>query len=1705
MKHIQNAAKNIRVVEHALKNSISNSLSKIAVTLLLCVVSACGFDAEPPSVESGVHQNAYAEVTHGAGVVCSNLEDSGEVLVSDVNCLVSNVPPAEDSTACVDGRCCDTACDDVCQACDMDSRDGVEEGAGYCKAIGGAGVGEGVEDSTPRFGPACGADARCENGDRVGNSLCRGINGCEGGAIQDCGLYACVEAEEVGVPAPFCNTDCSEDTDCATDAWCYGPESVCTNLAHVGDPCTNAAQCASHACVDGICCATACEDECYSCNVDYTGEANGECAVVEVDKDPGNDCADAGAPSCGLTGQCDGGGTCKFYDNGTVCSAAICSDGDAQGNSTCIAQNCTAPTPVDCQLYACENSTCNDSCVDDGDCNAAAGARCYGGVCTDLLLDGEACTQGPQCASTNCVDGVCCDTGCDSLCQGCIQSATGFGDGICSNVLSGQDIRNVCADESVSSCGQDGECDGSGACRLYSNGVICAAETCSGGDRLPESACLNQSCTPPQTVDCGSYACVDAACNTTCSQDIDCAVDEGGWCYVPLSMCSDLKHNGDACTANLQCASNFCVDGVCCDGACGSACESCVETYTGIADGECGDVLAGNDPGNDCSTQGVHTCGQNGFCDGSGACQPYPDSTVCGAAVCIGGDSRDASTCQGGSCVIPTPDDCELYACRTAECLDSCANTGDCNWQESAYCYTASEICTDLGNDGASCTDGTQCASGFCVDGVCCDGACTSTCEACISSATGWADGRCKNVLNGQDPRNVCSDQNATSCGTDGVCDGGGSCRIYADGTVCAGPQCSGNDVYGDSACLTGSCTLPDISECGTYGCNDGVCLTTCTTDAQCDEANGAWCNDGVCTDKKHPGDDCGAHSECADNYCVGGVCCDGPCSGGCSSCNSTYTGQAAGVCGAVTSGTDPQNACEDGGAASCGNSGQCNGSGSCSSYANGTVCQAGACVNGDWNGDSLCSGGGCSSPATQDCGLYACTSSGCLNSCTGDGQCAQGSWCFNGECTDKNHPGDSCNNAAECASGFCTDNVCCNTSCSSTCQSCLNAETNLSDGTCGFILEGTDPGSECAEQGVASCGLNGYCNGIGSCDSYEDNEVCGVDACSGANVVSGGVCASGSCTAGAITDCGAYGCLNGECRNSCTTDSHCDTGNDFWCYDGSCTDKNDNGETCGSNGQCASGYCVDGMCCSTACDSGCVACRQTYTGVSNGTCGNVNGGSDPYNSCVDQGSASCAQNGSCNGAGGCSLYGNGTTCSAAYCSGHNIVAGAVCSGGSCGNNSPQDCGAYTCRNNACLTSCTSTNDCDTGNGYWCNGSECTNLKPQGETCSANSQCATGNCVDGYCCDSACSSSCQSCANASTGWGNGTCAYVTAGNDPRSDCSDQGVATCGQDGACDGSGGCRAYSAGTTCTDNCCDGNNEQPDSYCSGGSCFLPSSTSCGDYICESCACRNNCSDDTHCAGSARCTNGACALNQGPTADQYYYSSVLEDSSNTSFNATGSDPEGDALDFLLYSQPGHGSVSNWNENNGSFKYTPTSNYCGWDGFYFRVYDGEFYSDWAYYYIWVTCQNDAPTISGISNQSMDWRNGTKSVSISVSDIDTSISSLTITADSSADWLIPDSWINPVWTGSSWRLDINAQAQVGNATITVDVNDGSGGSTYTSFNMSVTGAAQCECECAGIIDFYGICIGCWNWPPWECQRTVPSDCYDYSNSVQCDGP
>ena len=50
--------------------------------------------------------------------------------------------------------------------------------------------------------------------------------------------------------------------------------------------------------------------------------------------------------------------------------------------------------------------------------------------------------------------------------------------------------------------------------------------------------------------------------------------------------------------------------------------------------GTCIAVPAGQDPLNQCTDATAATCGTNGFCDGSGACQKYASGTTCIAQSC---------------------------------------------------------------------------------------------------------------------------------------------------------------------------------------------------------------------------------------------------------------------------------------------------------------------------------------------------------------------------------------------------------------------------------------------------------------------------------------------------------------------------------------------------------------------------------------------------------------------------------------------------------------------------------------------------------------------------------------------------------------------------------------------------------------------------------------------------------------------------------------------------------------------------------------------------------------------------------------------------------------------------------------------------------------------------------------------------------------
>lgn len=99
---------------------------------------------------------------------------------------------------------------------------------------------------------------------------------------------------------------------------------------------------------------------------------------------------------------------------------------------------------------------------------------------------GASCTLASDCATGNCVDGVCCDTACNGACQTC--NATGF-EGTCSG-----DVTESCR---VGSC---------------TNGIATAPASCTAQGTCP--AAVQTSCAP--------YACGAGACKTTCSTSVDC-------------------------------------------------------------------------------------------------------------------------------------------------------------------------------------------------------------------------------------------------------------------------------------------------------------------------------------------------------------------------------------------------------------------------------------------------------------------------------------------------------------------------------------------------------------------------------------------------------------------------------------------------------------------------------------------------------------------------------------------------------------------------------------------------------------------------------------------------------------------------------------------------------------------------------------------------------------------------------------------------------------------------------------------------------------------------------------------------------------------------------------------------------------------------------------------------------------------------------
>ena len=866
--------------------------------------------------DPAIHPGA-AEVCDGVDNNCDGRIDEGFELRSDNNnCGVCG-------RVCAQGRsCCEGTCVDT------------QTSPTHCGVCNNGCTADGAE--------CCGGS--CHN-TRTEAAHCGG-----------CGL-ACTNVHgDVACALGSCAPDCARGFgDCDRDArnGCETALSTPDNCGACGLTCTN---------TNGVarCANSRCDPTCNDGFGDCDGNPNNGCEQ-NVRFNTGLHCGACNAPCVnthGLTscqagaclpvcdsnfGDCDGqprnGCETDLRTSTANCGACnhSCSTANAS-NAACVDSQCRLtcnPGFYDCNqdpTDGCEANlalvaTCG-ACVLDLDCPADFYCRDNQGtkVCTKKKPLGDPCALGAaptapgrECQGGQCIDGVCCESSCQGACRACnIVGSRGF----CSFLpIGAPDPRAQCTAQPAATCGKDGTCDGAGGCRLHTSGTLCEAQSCvealQSNPRTCDGLGTCRTAIPPTTL-CSPYLCNGAGCFTACdvNNPVQCAAGYacvGGICKVA---------GGQTCTTNPQCASGFCVDGVCCNNKCDGVCARC--DLAGKV-GECSPIPTGSDPDNECPTDSESTCGRTGFCSGSGSCSLYPAGTQCQSRTCSIGTQTNAKFCDGtGTCQTPTPAtaSCFPFICNSSAsaCFATCTADAQC---ASGYGCAPGGVCRKVG--GSACGGDGECASGFCADGVCCEGRCGGLCEKC--SQPGRL-GFCDPIAAGQDPDNECAAADVSTCGLTGVCSGQRSCQQWPSGTVCVAGSCSADGLglnRADTCNGSGSCVDQGLQSCAPYRCNAGApaaCRTTCTIDSQC--ATGYLCKTSTGQCLRADGQSCSGSADCLNGACCSGLCRNlandtsncGTCNQACTNANGS-TSCVGGACSPVCNtnfkscDSNPNNGCE--------------------------------------------------------------------------------------------------------------------------------------------------------------------------------------------------------------------------------------------------------------------------------------------------------------------------------------------------------------------------------------------------------------------------------------------------------------------------------------------------------------------------------------------------------------------------------------------------------------------------------------------------------------------------------------------------------------------------------------------------------------------------------------------------------------------------
>ncbi|HEX6836933.1 MAG TPA: hypothetical protein VF334_10200 [Polyangia bacterium] len=330
-------------------------------------------------------------------------------------------------------------------------------------------------------------------------------------------------------------------------------------------------------------------------------------------------------------------------------------------------------------------------------------------------------------------------------------------------------------------------------------------------------------------------------------------------------------------------------------------------------------------------------------------------------------------------------------------------------------------------------------------------------------------------------------------------------------------------------------------------------------------------------------------------------------------------------------------------------------------------------------------------------------------------------------------------------------------------------------------------------------------------------------------------------------------------------------------------------GQPCGTDSDCETGYCADGVCCDNACTGACRACNLTGSA---GTCSPIAAGAMPgsgHPSCGPDAQSSCGRDGTCDGAGACHLYALGTTCSSPSCDNgtNTFTPASTCDGkGVCVAATSRTCAPYVCQDaQSCYGSCTAPDNSHCSGSNTCANGSC-GPKQNGVACAMGAECQSGNCVDSVCCDTACTGTCVYCNLPATP---GQCKTVNvAGQDPRHQCAvGSGSNKYCSPGGCDGTNPqCRRAAMGTACAGSC---NGATPnESTCdANGTCSITNpATSCvtpcntcvvgstsagcqavadGSVTCNAGSCSGNIAYK-----AAKCTGGACPVRTSQNCGVY-------------------------------------------------------------------------------------------------------------------------------------------------------------------------------------------------------------------------------------------